>query len=55
MRKGGKITKYCIFPIICNSGGSKSKLAKVVGAEPSGQMKDEKLHAIVARNAFLYE
>ena len=28
------------------------RLAKALGAEPCGQMRDEKLHAIVARNAF---
>jgi len=33
-------------------GASKSRLAKAVGAEPSGQMGDEKLHAVVARTAF---
>ena len=27
----------------------KSRLAKASGAEPSGQMRDEKLHALVAR------
>ena len=34
--------------MICGSGGSKSRLAKAAGAEPSGQMRDEKLHAVVA-------
>ena len=29
-----------------------SRLAKVVGAEPAGQMKDEQLHAVVARSTF---
>ena len=29
------------FPMICGSGGSKSRLAKAAGAEPSGQMRDE--------------
>ena len=33
-------------------GASKSRLAKAAGAEPSGQMGDEKLHAVVARTAF---
>ena len=28
------------------------RLAKAAGAEPSGQMRDEKLHAVVARSAF---
>ena len=31
------------------TGGSKIKLAKAAGAEPAGQMRDEKLHAVVAR------
>ena len=34
----------------CGSGGSRSRLAKAAGAEPSGQIRYEKLHAIVARN-----
>ena len=38
--------------MICGSGGSKSRLAKAAGAEPAGQMRDEKVHAVVARNTF---
>ena len=38
--------------MIYGSGGSKSRLAKAVGAEPPGQMRDEKLHAVVARSTF---
>ena len=38
--------------MICGSGGSKSRLAKAAGAEPAGQMRDEKLHAVVARSKF---
>ena len=38
--------------MICGSGGSKSRPAKAAGAEPAGQMRDEKLHAVVARSAF---
>ena len=30
--------------------GSKSNLAKAAGAEPAGQMRDEKLHAVVVRS-----
>jgi len=30
----------------------KSRLAKVAGAEPAGQMRDEKLHAVVAQSTF---
>ena len=36
----------------CGSGGSQSRLAKAAGAEPAGQMRDEKLHAVVARSTF---
>jgi len=38
--------------MICGSGGSRSRLAKAAGAEPAGQMRDEKLHAVVARSTF---
>ena len=38
--------------MICGSGGSKSRLAKAAGAEPAGQMRHEKVHAVVARSAF---
>ena len=47
-RKGRKVAKHCVFPTICGAGGSKSRLAKAAGAEPAGQMRDEKLHAVVA-------
>ena len=36
--------------MIRGSEGSKSRLAKAAGAEPSGQMRDGKLHAVVARS-----
>ena len=42
-RKGKKVAKHCVFLMICGSGGSKSRLAKAAGAEPSGQMRDEKI------------
>ena len=38
--------------MICGSGESKSRLAKAAGAELAGQMRDEKLHAVVARSTF---
>jgi len=44
-RKGRKVAQRCVFPMICGSGGSKSRLAKAAGAEPSGEMRDKKLHA----------
>ena len=45
--------KHFVFPVICGSGGSKSRLAKAAGAEPCGQMRNRKLHAVVARSTFL--
>ena len=51
-RKGGKVAKHGVFPMIWGSGGSKSRLAKAAGAEPCGHMSDEKLHAVVARSTF---
>ena len=50
--KGKKVTIHCLFPMIWGSGRSKNNLAKAVGAEPAGQIKDEKLHAGVAQTTF---
>ena len=50
-RKGRK-SRNTVFPMICGSRGSTSRLAKAAGAEPSGQMRDKKLHALVARSTF---
>ena len=49
--KVGK-SRNTVFPMICGSGESKSRLAKAAGAEPAGQRSDEKLHAVVARSTF---
>ena len=49
-RKGRKVAKHYVFPMICGSGGPKRRLAKAAGAEPAGQ--NEKLHAVVARSTF---
>ena len=38
--------------MVCGSGGLKSRFAKAAGAEPAGQTRDEKLHAVVARSTF---
>ena len=51
-RKGRKVAKHCVFSWFCGSGGSKSRLAKAASAEPAGQMRDEQLHAVVARSTF---
>ena len=48
-RKGGEVAKHCVFPLFCGSGGSKCRPAKAAGAETSGQMRNEKLHAVVAQ------
>ena len=53
-RKGRKVAKHCVFSWFCGSGGLKSRLAKAAGAETSG-MRDEKLHAVVARSRFRSE
>ena len=45
-----EVAKHFVFPMFCGSGGSKSRLAKAAGAETSGQMRDAKLHAVVARS-----
>ena len=34
-RKGRKVAKHCVFPMICGSGGSKSRLAKSGGCGAS--------------------
>ena len=47
IEKVGKSRKHCVFPMVCGSGGSKRRRV-----EPSGQMRDEKLLAVVARSAF---
>ena len=36
------------FPLICASKGSQSRLAEAAAAEPAGQMRDERLHAVDA-------
>ena len=50
-RRGRKVAIHCVFQMVGGSGGSKSRLARA-GAEPSGQMRNEKLHAVVARSTF---
>ena len=51
-RQGRKVAVHCVSPMICGSGGSKGRLAKAAGAEPAGQMRDAKLHAVAARSKF---
>ena len=51
-RKGRKVAIHFVFPMICGAGGSERRLAKAAGAEPCGQMREENLHTIVARNKF---
>ena len=38
-RKGRKVAKHSVSPIICGSGGSKSRLAQAAGAEPDERWK----------------
>ena len=51
-RKGRKDAIHCVFPNDLWLWVVESRLAKAAGAEPSGQMRDEKLHAVVARGTF---
>ena len=51
-----KVAKHCglstvVFALFWGSG-SKTRLAKAAGAEPSGQMRGQKLHAVVAGSKF---
>ena len=41
-----KSRNIVFFQMLCGSGGSKSRLAKAAGAEPSAEMKNENLHAL---------
>ena len=43
--KGKNVTIHWLFPMICGSGGSKSRLAKAASAEPP-----DELHAVAARS-----
>ena len=52
VRKGRKVCETLFFSMFCGSGGSKSRLAKAASAETSGEMRNEKLHAVVARSRF---
>ena len=50
--KVGKSRNTVVFQWFVAPEGRKSRLAKAAGAEPSGQMRDEKVHAVVARSTF---
>ena len=50
VRKKVKSRETLCFPLFCDSGESKNRLAKAADAEPSGEMRDEKLHAVVVRS-----
>ena len=46
-----KVAKHCVFSMICRVGGLKSRLAKLAGADPPAQVRNEKLRATVVRSA----
>ena len=50
-QKGRKVANT-VFSNVLWLRGSKSRLAKAAGAEPAGQMRNEKVHAVVARSTF---
>ena len=51
-KKVGKSRNAVFFLMFCGTEGSKSTRAKAAGAETSGQMRNEKLHAVFARSTF---
>ena len=51
-QKVGKSRFTVFFQWFVAPEGRKGRLAKALGAEPSGEMRDEKLHAVVARSTF---
>ena len=50
--KVGKSQNTAFFQWFVAREGRKTRLAKAAGAEPCGQIRDEKLHAIAARTTF---
>ena len=50
--KVGKSQNSLFFQWFVAPGGRKVGLAKAAGAEPADQMRDEKLHAVVAWSTF---
>ena len=50
--KVGKSRNTVFFQCFVAPEGRKVGLAKAAGAEVAGQMRDEKLHAVVARSTF---
>ena len=51
-RKGRKVAIHCFFPLICGSGGSKSRLSKEAGAEPEAHFEVKKVQAHHVRSTF---
>ena len=52
MREQVEKSRNILFFQCFGAGGSTSRHPKAAGAEPSGEMRDEKLHAILARSRF---
>ena len=52
--KVGKITKNSVFfqCFVAPEGRKVGSLKQAAGAEPAGEMRDEQLHAVVARSTF---
>ena len=52
-RKGRQVAKHCVFSnVLWLQRVEKYRLAKARGAEPSGEMRDEKMPAVVARSTY---
>ena len=50
-RKGRKVAKHCVFPMICGSGGSKSRLAKHLSFEALSEVAMSKKCTLLWREA----
>jgi len=48
--KGRKVAIHSVFSMVCRYEGSKSRLARAAGAEPSGQMRDERARRCGAKH-----
>ena len=50
VREKVELALQCVFPMVCGPERSTSRLAEAAGAEPSAEMRGEKLHAAVAQS-----
>jgi len=54
-RKGRKVAKHCVFPLICGSRGSKSRLARAAGAQNECSALTFPFLKDVSQNCFVFD